>query len=209
MVKKRQPLSPSAWTEAAYSALAEGGLRAVAVEPLALRLGATKGSFYSHFASRDELISAVVALWEERTTDAVMTWSASEPDAERRLRRLFGRVSEAAGRDPVDHHLRAASGHPLVEPVLRRVVQRRIDYTIGLFREMGFSDVDATNRGLLGYFAYAGHSETNARLPGLVAFDDGGGLSGYVDAALELLLLDRPSASSPPDGRVDSATAAD
>ncbi|TFC85041.1 TetR/AcrR family transcriptional regulator [Cryobacterium sp. TMT3-29-2] len=125
----RQRLSSTAWAEAAYSALAEGGLGAVAVEPLAVRIGATKGSFYSHFASRDELITAVVALWEKRTTDAVIVWLDSDTDPESRLRRLFSAVSEAAGRDPIEIHLRAASEHPLVEPVLRRVVQRRIAYT--------------------------------------------------------------------------------
>jgi AcrR family transcriptional regulator len=202
MATKRQPLSPSAWTEAAYEALAEGGLSAVAVEPLAVRLGATKGSFYSHFANRDALISAVVSLWEKRTTDAVIEWLESDADAESRLRRLFTRASEAAGRDPVDHHLRAASAHPLVKPVLHRVVQRRIAYTVGLFREVGFSEVEATNRGLLAYFAYAGHSETNARLPGVLELENGGGgLPGYVDAALDLLLRDRPAAR-PPAGEV-------
>ena len=209
MATKRQPLSRSAWTEAAYDALAEGGLSAVAVEPVAVRLGATKGSFYSHFASRDELITAVVALWEKRITDSVIAWLESDTDPESRLRRLFSRASEAAGHDPVDHHLRAASGHPLVEPVLHRVVQRRIAYTIGLFREMGFNEIDATNRGLLAYFAYAGHSETVARLPGVLEFANGSGLAGYADAALHLLLRDRPAAPKPDDGRGGPAAIAD
>jgi AcrR family transcriptional regulator len=48
----RVPLSKLAWTEAALEALARDGLAGVAVEPLARRLWATKGSFYRRAASR-------------------------------------------------------------------------------------------------------------------------------------------------------------
>jgi AcrR family transcriptional regulator len=54
------PLSKADWTEAALDALAGDGLSNVAVEPLARRLGATKGSFYWHFANRAELIAATL-----------------------------------------------------------------------------------------------------------------------------------------------------
>src|SRR5829696_7253917 len=54
--RARTPLSRRAWTHAALEAIAEGGLAAVAVAPLAIRLGATKGSFYWHFASRESLV---------------------------------------------------------------------------------------------------------------------------------------------------------
>jgi len=44
------------WVEAARSAMVEGGIDAVAVEPLARRLGVTKGSFYWHFKDRRALL---------------------------------------------------------------------------------------------------------------------------------------------------------
>ena len=53
------------WANAALRAIAREGLRAVAVEPMAKRLGVTKGSFYWHFKTRADLIQAAVELWEE------------------------------------------------------------------------------------------------------------------------------------------------
>ena len=57
-------LSAADWIGAAMEAIVESGVRAVAVEPLAVRLGATKGSFYHHFPNRDALILAALAEWE-------------------------------------------------------------------------------------------------------------------------------------------------
>ena len=51
-------LSADDWAQAALDLIAEQGVSAVAVEPLARRLGVTKGSFYWHFPSRDALLQA-------------------------------------------------------------------------------------------------------------------------------------------------------
>ena len=73
--KKR--LGRQDWIQAALDAIASGGLAAVAVEPLARKLGVTKGSFYAHFSSRDELIEAALESWErshaEQQIDALGT----------------------------------------------------------------------------------------------------------------------------------------
>src|SRR3954453_8612881 len=71
-VGKRASLTSDDWTRAALEALARGGLAAVAVEPLAKELGATKGSFYWHFADRSALLEAALDLWERRDTDRVI-----------------------------------------------------------------------------------------------------------------------------------------
>src|SRR6516162_3848865 len=62
---RKRRLSRGDWIAAAFDAIADGGLSAVAVEPLATRLGVTKGSFYAHFSSRDELIDATLQSWEQ------------------------------------------------------------------------------------------------------------------------------------------------
>ncbi|MGH3388225.1 MAG: TetR family transcriptional regulator, partial [Actinomadura sp.] len=46
MAERKTRLSRADWANAALEAIAEGGLAAVAIEPLATRLGTTKGSFY-------------------------------------------------------------------------------------------------------------------------------------------------------------------
>ena len=52
-------LSADDWAQAALEQIAEQGVAAVAVEPLARRLGVTKGSFYWHFPSREDRKSVV------------------------------------------------------------------------------------------------------------------------------------------------------
>ena len=45
-------LDKDAWVETALAMLADGGIDAVRVEPLALLLGVTKGAFYARFPAR-------------------------------------------------------------------------------------------------------------------------------------------------------------
>ena len=95
-------LSREDWTAAALDALAEVGLSAVAIDPLARRLGATKGSFYWHFSSRDELIAATLALWERRDTVELLEELEAIADPQERLvalaRGAYG--TAARGTDP-------------------------------------------------------------------------------------------------------------
>src|SRR5436190_23787150 len=93
----RSRLAAADWAAAALEAFGEGGLAAVAVEPLAVRLGATKGSFYWHFANREALVTAALALWEQRSTEAKIFALDAEPDPVARLRMLFLQASERAG----------------------------------------------------------------------------------------------------------------
>ena len=69
MVSESTRLSAQDWARAALKAIAEGGLAAVGVEPLARTLGVTKGSFYAHYRNRDELITAALEEWERSHGD--------------------------------------------------------------------------------------------------------------------------------------------
>jgi AcrR family transcriptional regulator len=193
VVEKRAKLSASDWTAAALQALAEGGLAAVAVEPLAARLGATKGSFYWHFTGRDELIEATLAQWERRGTEDVIARADAEADVVTRLRELLRLVLGGVERQPalggVELALQATARHPLVAPVLARVTRRRLAYLAGLFTELGFPPAEASRRGLLAYTAYLGHAQlvhaTSELLPA------GEALDAYIEGVISTLLSDR------------------
>jgi AcrR family transcriptional regulator len=165
----RTRLSREDWAEAALEAIAEGGLAAVAVVPLAERLGATKGSFYWHFPNREALIEAALAAWEQTTTSAVIAEiEAASQDPRQQLRLLFKRVTELAARDRIELALLATADHLTVRPVLDRVTRRRIDFTAELFHRLGFPPADAKRRALLAYSTYLGYAQLLHATPHLL-----------------------------------------
>src|SRR5262245_11032375 len=165
----RTRLSREDWVEAALEAIAEGGLAAVAVVPLAERLGATKGSFYWHFRNREALVEAALAAWEQTTTSVVIgEVEAASGDPRRQLRLLFKRVTDLAARDRIELALLATADHPTVERVLERVTRRRIEFAATLFQRLGFSAADAKRRALLAYSAYLGYTQLVHATPQLL-----------------------------------------
>ena len=59
-------------------------MAAVAVEPLARRLGVTKGSFYWHFANREALVAAAVTRWEHDQLSDLDSAETADPRAQSR-----------------------------------------------------------------------------------------------------------------------------
>lgn len=161
-------LAADDWIEAASQAIAEGGIAAVAVEPLAQRLWVTKGSFYWHFTNRDALLQATLERWEVEDTEAAIAALEGITDPRERLQLLVVRALgdepcfDAAGRLEMDRghafHLALsnAANDPIVRPVLQRVSERRVDYLIECYRAIGFTPEMARFRALLAYAAYVG-----------------------------------------------------
>ncbi len=169
LTSPRRRLTRDDWASAALAAIAEGGLPAVAVEPLAAKLGTTKGSFYWHFPNRDALLDAALAVWEEATTTTVLARvDESSDDPESQLRLLIELVVAPAERDPVGLALLPHASHPVVGPALERVTRARIDGTVRLFARLGFRPAQARRRGLLAYSAYLGHAQLAHSTPGVL-----------------------------------------
>ncbi|MEV1143013.1 TetR/AcrR family transcriptional regulator [Micromonospora sp. NPDC049799] len=182
-------LTADDWTSAALDAMAGGGLAAVAVEPLAARLGATKGSFYWHFANRDALIEAAVLRWEREHTDAVIGHVDNEPDPLARLRLLIGLVLESTvfqEDGSIELAMLATADHPHVAPVLARVTERRVAYTAGLFAALGWPAEEARRRGLLAVTAYLGYAQMAHVAPGTLPAAEAD-RHRYVDQTVRLL----------------------
>jgi AcrR family transcriptional regulator len=162
-------LTAEDWVAAALAALLAEGADGVAVQPLARRLGATKGSFYWHFGSRDELLRAALARWEEvATEDVIRSVEAAAADPRDRARLLFGWVTASSTEHPGQLRLLAAAGHPDVRAALDRVTRRRIGYVAWLLREAGQPADVAGRRATLAYATYLGHAELVLSAPGVL-----------------------------------------
>ena len=70
---KAGPLGVEDWIEAANDLLISENVRGVQVSALCMKLEVTKGSFYWHFASRQDLLRALLASWRRRMTLNIAT----------------------------------------------------------------------------------------------------------------------------------------
>lgn len=153
---KASRLCAEDWARAALDVVAENGVTAVAVEPLARRLGVTKGSFYWHFPSRDALLEAALARWEAYEQEAVFGKLEAIPEPRERLRALFQLVAHEARSHIIYSELLKSLEHPVVKPVIQRVSKRRLDYLTASYRQAGMGRVESQHRARLTYAAYVG-----------------------------------------------------
>lgn len=157
-------LSSNDWALAALDLLAEQGVAAVAVEPLARRLGVTKGSFYWHFPSREALLKSALEQWEKQDQEAVFDQIEAILDPRERLHALFRRTSREIRSHVIYGHLLKAMDHVVVQPLIERVSTRRINYLLTSYRALGMSRRDAIHRARLAYAAYVGILQTMLQL---------------------------------------------
>lgn len=190
-IRPPAPLSRDAWVRAATGLIARDGVQAVAVEPLALALGVTKGSFYWHFKNRDELIHAALEAWEQDQSVDVVSRYAGIQDPARRLRVLLFGAFEDIENGRFFAALAVSSEDPRVQPYLRRATERRLAFGVEAFRALGLSPKEAQERALLAYAAYAGYFQLLRTTPTAVeAVTD---LSGYVRRLADALVPPKPA----------------
>jgi AcrR family transcriptional regulator len=156
--QRKRRLSREDWIAAALDAIADGGLGAVAVEPLAASLGVTKGSFYAHFSTRDELIDAALQSWEHSHGRAELDrFAAIDDPAERLQAILLAAVTFSQGGGLSVHvGLLGELADERVAGVLARVNESRIRLLTRTYGQLGFSRQRAGDRARLAYAAYLG-----------------------------------------------------
>ncbi len=179
-------LSADDWARAALDVIAEEGVAAVAVEPLARSLGVTKGSFYWHFPSRDALLQAALESWEQGELEDVFAQLEAITDPRQRMRELFRKVAHEVRSHVIYSELLKALDHPIVQPVMQRVSKRRLDYLTLAFRQVGMVRSQAQHRAHLTYAAYVGFLQLSLQLrqPRLQQAE----FEAYVDHVMETLI---------------------
>ena len=154
-------LDAAAWVAAAFDALADGGIDAVRVEPLAKALGITKGSFYWHFADRRALIDAMLDAWMQGRVAAIRQQAPSR-DAPttvlRQLADLYTRNANARGL-AIELAIRAlARTDDGAAKAVRGVDRERLQQVGDLFAALGWPRGEAQARAVLFYSYLFGQS---------------------------------------------------
>jgi AcrR family transcriptional regulator len=170
------------WEDAALAAIARDGLASLAIPKLARSLNVTKGSFYWHFASLQELIEKSLKRWEERdriTLDELR--AITDPRA--RLAALFEQAMEQREAHGLYVAL-SSSTVPHAAAAIRRISNRRRTFLIESYTAAGLKRPEARSRALLAYAAYIG--ALHLRLSKKKDIDD------YVAHALKTLIPARP-----------------
>jgi len=148
-------LTAADWERTALEAIAESGLSAVAVEPLARRLGVTKGSFYWHFPNREALVAAAITRWERDQLGDLGRAETADPSAQ--LQTLVSKALKLLGRPTVQRRLTAeAEGNRHAAAALARVTHARIERIEAIYDAFGLPRKEARARAAVAYAAVLG-----------------------------------------------------
>jgi AcrR family transcriptional regulator len=148
----------TSWIDEGLRALAAGGPEAVRIEPLAQTLGVTKGGFYWHFDDRRALLEEMLDTWERAGVDEVIERvEGAGGDARAKLRRLSAIAGSSGETLRIDLAVRDwARRDKRVAKRLKRVDNRRMDYTRSLFGAFCPDGDDVEVRCMLFYSLWIG-----------------------------------------------------
>jgi AcrR family transcriptional regulator len=145
---KSKRLGREDWIRGALELLSTAGVEKVKIVPLATRLGVTSGSFYWHFANRGQLYDALLEYWEQEMTDKAIEQAKlfTGPPKERIL--LLMEQVMATGMAKYDLAIwHWAQADTKVQTVFQRTLEKRFAFAAWMFRQVGFSKVQAETRG--------------------------------------------------------------
>jgi AcrR family transcriptional regulator len=135
------------WISGAWDMLGETGIDGVRVEPLARRLGVTKGSFYWHFKERQELLDALLDRWFSIWDNQISGAFTDAADPADRIWALFESVIGRVTRGQTVSLRMLSHDDP---DIARRIEERdrqRLSFLMDQLQEIGFSPDEARVRG--------------------------------------------------------------
>jgi AcrR family transcriptional regulator len=162
----RQPLGQEAWLEAARAALIEEGTAGVEVNKLAKRLNVTRGGFYWFFASREQLLDALLGFWVQTSTvlfERIAT--ASNKSGLQKFRALVDLWIAEKDYDPKwDGAVRDwARTSPKVLETVHKVDELRIGFIERVFLDLGYAGKEAHVRARVTYYHQVGYYALGVR----------------------------------------------
>lgn len=178
MTAKR--LSQSDWLAAGFKAMVDAGPELLKAEPLARRLGTTKGSFYWHFADVPAFHAALLKAWEAQADADAMAAIATAETSTGKLRNLVQTIAESPKTRAIDPSIRAwARDNTLAAKTVARVDAKRLSHMQSLLSQL---DIDNPEMARILYSASVGMDALGHSVPG----DNASAIGSLVDLILAL-----------------------
>jgi AcrR family transcriptional regulator len=178
-------LSVDDWLAAANDLLVSENVRGVQISALCLKLKVTKGSFYWHFSSREDLLRALLGSWRRRMTlNIAGRLGRLGNGAVGTLRALLAlpRKTFSAAGAAIEMSIRDwGRREKLAHDALEEVDEIRLRSFEQSFQSLGFSARDAKLRAYIAYAIMMGDSILKETLRDKVATEE------FVDLAVQLL----------------------
>jgi AcrR family transcriptional regulator len=135
------------WISGAWDMLGESGMDGVRVEPLARRLGVTKGSFYWHFKGRGELLEALLSRWFAIWDDQMSADMHEANDPADRIWALFESVVGRVTRGQTVALRMLSHSDPDLALRIEERDNQRLGFLMAQLEAIGFSRDEARVRG--------------------------------------------------------------
>lgn len=177
----RSNLTREDWIYAAQQVLSKSGVDAVRVDTLAKELNITRGSFYHHFANREELLLGILGSWRARATeDVILHLRNNQTSPQKQITRLLelpyhGHAAQQAA--AVELGIRAwARADRQARQAIDEVDKHRLAYIENLLMQIGLTDAEARDRAhliyayQLGVSLIADHGDSAGRMERLTHF---------------------------------------
>lgn len=155
----RTNLERQDWIRAAYTVFTHEGVERVRVLTLAEQLGITRGSFYWHFKNRDELLQALIEVWQQKNTGELLAACASSDDFTDRMLAIADCWTNENLFDPaLDTAMRNWGNHdPPIGQLVHEEDEKRLRAFQRMFEQHGCTHTEAMIRARVFYFTQVGY----------------------------------------------------
>lgn len=148
------------WLNAALDTLISDGVEQVKVLTLSAKLEVSRSSFYWYFKSREDLLDALLSVWRDQNTRAIVEKSRSQADTIVQAVVDLGQCwFDNSLFDPrLDFAIREwARRSGRVRRILDREDDKRIDAIRAMFARYGYAETEAFIRARVMYFTQIGY----------------------------------------------------
>ncbi len=151
------------WLRAALICLIDDGIEAVQITRLATSIGTSRGSFYWHFKSRQELLDGLLNEWFAVNSEPINRLLDSAPSLDRGVLSFFAIWADPEAFSPkLEQAVRDwARLDDTVLAIVRAEDTKRVAAIAGFFQRFDYQEEDATVRARVLYYAQVGYFAIN------------------------------------------------